>query len=230
MRLRLFERVRRLAHPRAGWLRPRRDRAGETARHGRPWEARSRPGDGRGRAPSASPEVAGRHRRNSPDAAGPTACEASAGGMGPPWPAEPIPPSTDEPIPPRPGQPIPPRPGQPIPPWPGQAIPPWPGQAGPPWPDEPRSVPPPGGGPAGTGGPRGGGGSPPDGRSLDVSPRTSGETAGRAGAEPARGVGGWRAGARAARPLRNGAAHPARGCPGQARRRARGEQAGCPGG
>jgi len=176
MRLRLFERVRRLAHPRAGWLRPRRDRAGETARHDRPWEARSRPGDGRGQAPSTSPEAAGRHRRNSQDAAGPTAYAASAGGTGPSWPDEAGPPPAEETRQPWPSEPVPRWPSEPVPRWPNQAVPPWV--------DEPRSVPPPVGGPAGTGGPRGGGGSPPDGRPLNVSPRTSRETAGRAGADP----------------------------------------------
>ena len=75
MRLRLFERVRRLAHPRAGRLRPRRDRAGETARHDRPWEARPRAVrvDMHGQAVSVSTEATGRHRRNSQEITGPPA-------------------------------------------------------------------------------------------------------------------------------------------------------------
>ena len=98
MRLRLFERVRRLAHPRAGRLRPRRDRAGETARHDRPWEARApvRPGDMHGQAASASTEAAGRHRRNSQEITGPPAHEAATRG-GPPWAGQPGPPWDDTP-------------------------------------------------------------------------------------------------------------------------------------
>jgi hypothetical protein len=87
MRLRLFERVRRLAHPRAGRLMPRRDRAGEAARHDRPWEARSHGpfAGGRSQAPSVSSEAAGRHRRNSQEAAGLTARDVTASRPGPPW-------------------------------------------------------------------------------------------------------------------------------------------------
>ena len=92
MRLRLFERVRRLAHPRAGRLRPRRDRAGETARQDRPWEARSpgRPGDMDGQAVSVSTDATGRHRRNSQEITGPPGQEAAAGGK-PPWAGQPGP-------------------------------------------------------------------------------------------------------------------------------------------
>jgi hypothetical protein len=98
MRLRLFERVRRLAHPRAGRLRPRRDRAGETARHDRPWEARApvRPGDTYGQAASVGTEAAGRHRRNSEEITGPPAPEAATRG-GPPWAGQPGPPWDDTP-------------------------------------------------------------------------------------------------------------------------------------
>jgi hypothetical protein len=69
MRLRLFERVRRLAHPRAGRFRPRRDRAGEAARHDRPWEVRppGRQGEARGQAMTTGPETTGRHRRGGAD-------------------------------------------------------------------------------------------------------------------------------------------------------------------
>ena len=85
MRLRLFERVRRLAHPRAGRERPRRDRAGEAVRHDRAWEAhsRSRPGDARSQAIPA--DAACRHRREGREPAGSTAPETDAGKPGPPW-------------------------------------------------------------------------------------------------------------------------------------------------
>jgi hypothetical protein len=159
MRLRLFERVRRLAHPRTGRLRPRRDRAGETARHDRPWEARSRgrSADGRGQAAPASSDAAGRHRRNSYDGAGLTARDVSASRTAPPGPEE--------------------------------ARPPWPEKAGPPWAQEPRGPLPPA-----RGGQSPGGGRPPDRRSLNVSPRTSGETAaGPGGGSPAVRVDGARA-------------------------------------
>jgi hypothetical protein len=97
MRLRLFERVRRLAHPRAGRFRPRRDRAGETARHDRPWEVRppGRLGETRGQVMTTGPETAGRHRRGGADVhpsrgfppdprqAGPR--QADPRQAGPPW-------------------------------------------------------------------------------------------------------------------------------------------------
>ena len=85
MRLRLFERVRQLAHPRRGRFRPRRDRAGEAARHDRPGEARpaARLGPPRGQAPPAGPEVAGRHRRGALDGYAPPR---------PPWEEPPAPP------------------------------------------------------------------------------------------------------------------------------------------
>jgi hypothetical protein len=89
MRLRLFERVRRLAHARGGWDRPRRDRAGE-ARRERGWGARSRnhPGDPRAQVVPAGPE-AGRHRREGRGAAGSAAHGTDTGGAGPPWPDAP---------------------------------------------------------------------------------------------------------------------------------------------
>ena len=106
MRLRLFGRVRRLAHPRAGRLMPRRDRAGETARHDRPWEARSRGrfAGGRSQAPSVSSEAAGRHRRDSQEAAGLTARDVTASRSGSPWADETGPPSADEAGPRRPDE------------------------------------------------------------------------------------------------------------------------------
>jgi hypothetical protein len=98
MRLRLFERVRRLAHPRAGRLMPRRDRAGETARPDRPWEARSggRFAGGRGESPSVSSEAAGRHRRSSQQAAGLTGRDVTASRPGPAWTDQTGPPWPDE--------------------------------------------------------------------------------------------------------------------------------------
>jgi hypothetical protein len=85
MRLRLFERVRRLAHPRAGRDRPLRDRAGEAVRHDRAWEAhsRSRPGDARSQA--IAPDTAGRHRREGREPAEEAASGHTAGQPGPPW-------------------------------------------------------------------------------------------------------------------------------------------------
>src|SRR5271165_3171020 len=118
MRLRLFEHVRRLAHPRAGRLWLRRDRAGETARHARPGELRS-PGHlagGHGQVPPASSEAAGRHRRNSQEAAGLSAHDLPASRPGPSWADE-----TGAP-------------------WP-------PDESGPPWPDERRGALPPAAGP-----------------------------------------------------------------------------------
>jgi len=171
MRLRLFERVRRLAHPRAGRLMPRRDRAGETAGHDRPWEARSRGpfAGGRSQAPSVSAEAAGRHRRNIQDAAGLTTRDVTASRPGSPWADETGPPSADEARPPRPDG------------------------AGSPWPNERRSARPPAAWPGSPGGGPPDSGSP-DGRPPNVSPGTSGETAARTGGEaPAASVGGARA-------------------------------------
>jgi len=98
MRLRLFERVRRLAHPRAGKFGPRRGRAVETTRHDRPWEARSRghAGDPHGQAVSASSaDTAGRHRRHSQEAAGHAPAEVPAPTSEPPRAAEGRPPWAD---------------------------------------------------------------------------------------------------------------------------------------
>ena len=69
MRLRLFERVRRLAHPRAGRFRRRRERGVEAVRHDRPWEVRppGRQGEGRGQVMTAGPDTTGRHRRGGAD-------------------------------------------------------------------------------------------------------------------------------------------------------------------
>ncbi len=98
MRLRLFERVRRLAHQRAGRFGPRRGRAGETTRHDRPSEASSRghAGDPRGQAVSASSaDTAGRHRRHSQEAAGHAPAEVPAPRNDPPWAAKGRPPWAD---------------------------------------------------------------------------------------------------------------------------------------
>ncbi len=123
MRLRLFERVRRLAHPRGGRFRPRRDRAGEALRHDRPGEARppGRFGGTRGQVVTAGPEAAGRHRRGPADGYAPP---------GPPWDEQAT------------GQ----APGPGAPPWDAQAsgqAAPWAGQPGPAGPP----VPPPAGPP-----------------------------------------------------------------------------------
>jgi hypothetical protein len=86
MRLRLFEHVRRLAHPRAGRERPRRDRAGETVRHDRAWEwhSRSRPGEARGQV--TAEDAAGRHRREaSVGSIAPGAERGEPGESPPPW-------------------------------------------------------------------------------------------------------------------------------------------------
>jgi hypothetical protein len=84
MPLRLFERVRRLAHARAGKEMPRRDRAWGMARHDRAWEARplDRLGDASGHIVPGSPEAAGRHRREGQESAGPRGepRQASVGG------------------------------------------------------------------------------------------------------------------------------------------------------
>jgi hypothetical protein len=89
MRLRLFERVRRFAHSRAGRERPR-DRAADAVRHDRAWEMRSRgrPADGRAQAVPPGPE-AGRHRREDRETAGSAAHGSGTGGTGPPWPNAP---------------------------------------------------------------------------------------------------------------------------------------------
>jgi hypothetical protein len=73
MRLRLFERVRRFAHPHTGRFRRRRDRAGEAVRHDRPWEVRppGRQGETRGQVVTAGLETTGRHRRGGADVAPP---------------------------------------------------------------------------------------------------------------------------------------------------------------
>jgi hypothetical protein len=122
MRLRLFERVRRLAHPRAGRLRSRRSRAADAMRSDRPGEARppGRTGETRGQMVTADPE-AGRHRRGPDGYAPPRA----------PW-EEPVPAARNEPAPPWDQQPNPP-------PWGEPTSPPW---ARPPGPLSP-SVPPP---------------------------------------------------------------------------------------
>jgi hypothetical protein len=109
MRLRLFERVRRLAHPRTGRFRRRRDRAGEAVRHDRPWEVRppGRQGETRGQVVTAGPETTGRHRRDGAD-------------VHPPYS---FPPGPREPGPREPG-PREPDPREPGPPWLDQAGPP----------------------------------------------------------------------------------------------------------
>jgi hypothetical protein len=92
MRLRLFERVRRLAHPRTGRFRRRRDRAGEAVRHDRPWEVRppGRQGETRGQVVTAGPETTGRHRRGGADVHPPYSFppgprEPDPREPGPPW-------------------------------------------------------------------------------------------------------------------------------------------------
>lgn len=84
MPLRLFERVRRLAHARAGKERPHRDRAGETVRHDRAGEVRSRArlGDAYGHSVPGSPDAAGRHRREGQEPAGTATAGAGASGGG----------------------------------------------------------------------------------------------------------------------------------------------------
>jgi hypothetical protein len=101
MRLRLFERVRRLAHPRAGRERPRRDRAGEAVRHDRAREAdsRGRPGQAPGPAVPVSADAAGRHRREGRELTGsnrpgadvprPAGAADPVGPAGPSGPADP---------------------------------------------------------------------------------------------------------------------------------------------
>jgi len=109
MRLRLFERVRRLAHPRTGRFRRRRDRAGEAVRHDRPWEVRppGRQGETRGQVVTAGPETTGRHRRGGADVHPPDSF--------PPGPREPGP---------REPEPREPDPREPGPPWLDHADPP----------------------------------------------------------------------------------------------------------